>query len=50
MCRRGEAVDPFDRFEPYGIGDSLARTLTSTNPIESMISISRTTARSVKLA
>jgi hypothetical protein len=31
-----------------GVGDRLARTLTSTNPIESMISISRTTARNVK--
>lgn len=31
-----------------GVGDRLARTLTSTNPIESMISISRSTARNVK--
>ncbi|SRR5712692_7512604 len=31
-----------------GVGDRLARTLTSTNPIESMISIGRSTARNVK--
>jgi putative transposase len=31
-----------------GVSERLARTLTSTNPIESMISISRDTARNVK--
>jgi putative transposase len=31
-----------------GVGDRLARTLTSTNPVESMISIARTTMRNVK--
>jgi hypothetical protein len=31
-----------------GVGDRLARTLTCTNAIESMISIGRTTARNVK--
>lgn len=30
------------------VGDRLARTLTSTNPVESMISIARTTTRNVK--
>ncbi len=31
-----------------GVGDRLARTLTSTNPIESMVSVGRTTTRNVK--
>jgi hypothetical protein len=31
-----------------GVSDRLARTLTSTNPVESMISIARTTCRNVK--
>ena len=31
-----------------GVSDRLARTLTSTNPVESMISIARTTMRNVK--
>ena len=31
-----------------GVGDRLAKTLTSTNPIESMISVGRTTTRNVK--
>jgi putative transposase len=31
-----------------GVSDRLARTLTSTNPVESMISIARTTTRNVK--
>ncbi len=31
-----------------GVSDRLARTLTTTNPIESMISIGRSTSRNVK--
>jgi putative transposase len=31
-----------------GISDRLARTLSSTNPVESMISTARSTARNVK--
>jgi putative transposase len=31
-----------------GVSERLARTLTSTNPVESMISIARTTCRNVK--
>ncbi len=31
-----------------GVGDRLARTLTSTNPIESMISVGRSTTHNVK--
>jgi putative transposase len=31
-----------------GVWDRLARTLTSANPVESMISIARTTTRNVK--
>ncbi len=31
-----------------GVGDRLAKTLTSTNPIESMISVGKTTTRNVK--
>jgi hypothetical protein len=31
-----------------GVSDRLARTLTSANPVESMISIARTTCRNVK--
>ena len=31
-----------------GISEALERTLTTTNPIESMISITRTTQRNVK--
>ena len=31
-----------------GVGDRLARTLSSTNPIESMLSVGKTTTRNVK--
>jgi putative transposase len=31
-----------------GLSDSLERTLTTTNPVESMISIARSTQRNVK--
>jgi putative transposase len=31
-----------------GVGDRLARTLSSTNPVESMLSVARSTARNVK--
>ncbi len=31
-----------------GVGDRLTKTLTSTNPIESMISVGKTTTRNVK--
>ena len=43
-----EGLDEMFTARRLGVGDRLARTLTSTNPIESMISISRTTARNVK--
>src|SRR6266540_2583464 len=43
-----EGLEEMFTVRRLGVGDRLARTLTSTNPIESMISISRTTARNVK--
>ncbi len=43
-----EGLEEMFTVRRLGISDRLARTLTSTNPIESMISISRTTARNVK--
>lgn len=43
-----EGLDEMFTVRQLGVSDRLARTLTSTNPIESMISISRTTARNVK--
>jgi putative transposase len=43
-----EGLEDMFTVRRLGVGDRLARTLTSTNPIESMISISRSTARNVK--
>lgn len=43
-----EGLEEMFTVRRLGVGDRLARTLTCTNAIESMISISRTTARNVK--
>ena len=43
-----EGLDEMLIVRRHGVTDSLARTLTSTDPIESMISIGRSTARNVK--
>jgi putative transposase len=43
-----EGLDEMFTVRRLGVTGSLARTLTCTNAIESMISISRTTARNVK--
>ncbi len=43
-----EGLEDMFTVRRLGVGDRLAGTLTSTNPIESMISISRSTARNVK--
>jgi putative transposase len=43
-----EGLEEMFTVRRLGVGDRLARTLTNTNCIESMISISRTTARNVK--
>jgi hypothetical protein len=43
-----EGLDQLFTIARLGIGGTLARPLTSTNPIESMISIARTTNRDVK--
>jgi transposase-like protein len=43
-----EGLEEMFTVRRLGIGDRLARTLTSTNPIESMISVGRTTTRNVK--
>jgi putative transposase len=43
-----EGLEEMFTVRRLGVGDRLARTLTSTNTIESMISIARTTTRNVK--
>lgn len=43
-----EGLEEMFTVRRLGVGDRLARTLTCTNAIESMISIGRTTARNVK--
>jgi putative transposase len=43
-----EGLEEMFTVRRLGVGDRLARTLTSTNPVESMISIARTTMRNVK--
>ena len=43
-----EGLEEMFTVRRLGVSDRLARTLTSTNPIESMISIGRSTARNVK--
>jgi putative transposase len=43
-----EGLEEMFTVRRLGVGDRLARTLTNTNCIESMISIGRTTARNVK--
>jgi putative transposase len=43
-----EGLEEMFTVRRLGVGDRLARTLTSTNPVESMISIARTTCRNVK--
>jgi putative transposase len=43
-----EGLEEMFTVRRLGVGDRLARTLTSTNPIESMISVGRTTTRNVK--
>jgi transposase-like protein len=43
-----EGLEEMFTVRRLGVADRLARTLTSTNPVESMISIARTTTRNVK--
>lgn len=43
-----EGLEEMFTVRRLGVGDRLARTLTSTNPIESMISVGRTTTHNVK--
>jgi putative transposase len=43
-----EGLEEMFTVRRLGVTDRLARTLTSTNPVESMISIARTTTRKVK--
>ena len=43
-----EGLEEMFTVRRLGVGDRLAKTLTNTNAIESMISISRSTARNVK--
>jgi putative transposase len=43
-----EGLEEMFTVRRLGVGDRLARTLTSTNPVESMISIAPTTCRNVK--
>ena len=43
-----EGLDDMFTVRRLGVGDRLAKTLTSTNPIESMISVGKTTTRNVK--
>jgi putative transposase len=43
-----EGLEEMFTIRRLGVGDRLARTLSSTNPVESMISIARSTARNVK--
>jgi putative transposase len=43
-----EGLEEMFTVRRLGVADRLARTLTSTNPVESMISIAQTTTRNVK--
>jgi putative transposase len=43
-----EGLEEMFTLRQLGVTDRLTRTLSSTNPVESMISIARTTARNVK--
>ena len=43
-----EGLEEMFTVSRLGVSERLARTLTSTNPVESMISIARTTTRNVK--
>ncbi len=43
-----EGLEDMFTVRRLGVGDRLARTLTSTNPIESMISVGRSTTHNVK--
>lgn len=43
-----EGLEQMFTVRRLGVGERLARTLTSTNPIESMISVGRSTTRNVK--
>ncbi len=43
-----EGLEEMFTVRRLGVGDRLARTLTSTNPIESMISVGRSTTHNVK--
>ncbi|HEV2070330.1 MAG TPA: IS256 family transposase [Acidimicrobiales bacterium] len=43
-----EGMEDMFTVRRLGVGDRLARTLTSTNPIESMISVGRSTTHNVK--
>ncbi len=43
-----EGLEEMFTVRRLGVGDRLARTLMTTNPIESMISVGRTTTRNVK--
>jgi putative transposase len=43
-----EGLEEMFTVRQLGVTDRLTRTLSSTNPVESMISIARTTARNVK--
>ena len=43
-----EGLEEMFTVRRLGVSDRLTRTLTSTNPVESMISIARTTTRNVK--
>jgi hypothetical protein len=43
-----EGLEEMFTVRRLGVSDRLARTLTSTNPIESMISVGKTTTRNVK--
>lgn len=43
-----EGLEEMFTVRRLGVSEGLARTLTSTNPVESMISIARTTTRNVK--
>jgi transposase-like protein len=43
-----EGLEEMFTVRRLGVSERLARTLTSTNPVESMISIARTTCRNVK--
>jgi hypothetical protein len=43
-----EGLEQLFTVRRHGVADRLARTLTSTNPLESMITITQTTTRNVK--